>query len=80
MTDDNNTCDSIAVGAQIALFTMYISVGRMSTAQWIDHIWSRVRRAMYHWLIGRAECCGILRHTAAHCCDVRHRNQCERSL
>ena len=32
MTDDNNTCDLIAAGAQIALFTMYDSDGQMSNA------------------------------------------------
>jgi len=30
MADDNNTCDSIAGGAQIALFTMYDSDGNAS--------------------------------------------------
>jgi len=32
MTDDNKMCDSIATGAQTALFTMYASDGRMLTA------------------------------------------------
>jgi len=69
MADDNNGCNWNAAGAQIALFIMYASDGRMLTAKWhlfklviTSHFSSHVQiwpRAQ--WTMSN---CGILRHVA----------------